>query len=526
MKDILDPEVRSYIQQLEHELSQTRERYESLKEQLALVLYRRFSRSSEQGQPGQAQLFEEAESTAAESAEHDSDSDEGETESITVPAHTRRKRGRKPIDANLPRVDIVHEIDEADRQCACGAVMDEIGSEVSERVQVIPEQIYVERHIRPKRACRSCEGAGDEDRPAVRVKPAPPSMIPGSIVTAGLLAFVIVNKFVDHLPLYRQAKRFERLGVHISRQDMSNWIVAVGKRIFPLIELMRERIRAGPLIQMDETTLQVLREPGRENAAKSHMWLTRGGAPQAPLYLYEYSPSRGSECPRAMVENYEGYLQSDGYRVYEQLSAEFPRIVQVGCWAHARRKFFEAAKASTKSGAAHEGLKHINSLYRIERELREQQLEEAEFVRQRRERVEPHLERFKTWLTKKGKDVVGSSLLGKAVHYTLARWQMLVRYLDLAALTPDNNAVENAIRPFVVGRKNWLFSGSPAGARASCALYSLIQTARANGLNPYAYLHYVFTRVPTITCAAQWHELLPHNLDPDQLNAAFLSRVG
>jgi len=155
--------------------------------------------------------------------------------------------------------------------------------------------------------------------------------LPGRVLSSPLIYLFFEFPPVDHLPLYRQAKRFERLGVHISRQDMSNWIVAVGKRIFPLIELMRERIRAGPLIQMDETTLQVLREPGRENAAKSHMWLTRGGAPEAPLYLYEYSPSRGAECPRAMVENYEGYLQSDGYRVYEQLSAEFPRIVQVGC---------------------------------------------------------------------------------------------------------------------------------------------------------------------------------------------------
>lgn len=247
VKDI-DPEVRSCINRLEHELWETRERYENLKEQLALVLYRRFSRS------------------------------------------------------------------------------DQIGSEVSDRVQVIPEQICLERHIRPKRACRSCEGAGDEDPPAVRVKPAPPSMIPGSILTAGLLAFVIVNKFVDHLALYRQAKRFKRLGVHISRQDMSNWIVAAGKRIFPLIELMRERIRAGSLIQMDETTLQVLRQPERENTAKSDMWLTGGGQPQAPLYLYEYSPSRGAECARAMFENYEGYLQSDGYRVYEQLSGEFPGL--------------------------------------------------------------------------------------------------------------------------------------------------------------------------------------------------------
>jgi transposase len=226
-----------------------------------------------------------------------------------------------------------------------------------------------------------------------------------------------------------------------------------------------------------------------------------------------------------MLSGYEGYVQADGYDIYEKLLGEEPGITLVGCWAHARRKFYEAAQASKKTGAAHEGLKHINALYRIERELRAKDLSDEEFVTERRRRAEPKLEEFKQWLTKKNDTVVPSTLVGTAVRYTLSEWDHLVRYLDIAALTPDNNAAENAIRPFVLGRKNWLFSGSPEGADASCALYSLIETARNNGFNPYAYLHYIFTRLPHIESDEDWWELVPHNLDAETVNQAFLPHV-
>ncbi len=227
---------------------------------------------------------------------------------------------------------------------------------------VIPEQIWVERHIRPKYACKYCEGSGDEEKPAVRIAPAAPSILPGSIVTPGLLAFILVNKFVDHLPFYRQEKRFERLGIHICRQDMSNWTIAAAKRLRPLVELFRALIRAGPVVQMDETPVQVLREPGRLNTSRSYMWLARGGAPSSPVCLYHYSRTRGAEYARDLLADYEGYLQADGYQVYEKIAAESEKIILVGCWAHARRKFFEAAKASKKTGAAHEGMKKIKDL--------------------------------------------------------------------------------------------------------------------------------------------------------------------
>ena len=539
MLEALDSRVRSYIKGIETELKDTKSRhrrsererdtyqkkydsleiqYEQLEEEYRLLLYKRFARSSEKEHDGdQPSLFEEAEVTA--------EAEVVETGLITVEKHTRKKRGRKPIDKNVPRVDIAHDIDEAEKRCACGHDLVRIGEEVSERLQVIPEQIYVERHIRAKYACHVCEGSGDEEKPAVRIAPTPPAVIPGSITTAGLLAFIIVNKFADHLPFYRQEKRFERLGIHISRQDMSNWVVAVGRMVAPLIALFRDQIRAGPIINMDETRMQVLKEPGRANTTESRMWFARGGEPSAPVCLYGYHERRNGEYPRELLSGCTTYLQTDGYEVYEQIASEESGITLVGCWAHARRRFHDAKKASKKTGAAEEGLKYIRALYQVEQELRAADLSDDQFVAKRRERIEPVLEAFKEWLADKEKKVVPSSLLGKAVAYTLGEWDKLVRYLDRAELTADNNAAERSIRPFVVGRKNFLFSGSPRGAAASCNLYSIIETAKQNGMNPYAYLHYLLSRLPEIRSTGQWQTLLPSELDRDKINTAFFADV-
>ena len=517
----LDPEVLRYIEQMEASVSETAERhaalslrYEQLLEEYRLEVYKRFARSSEK-ETNQQELFEETEQTVAAEEE----------QTTTIGSHERKKPGRKPIDEHLPRVNILHDIAEGERHCACGHELERFSEEVSERIQVIPEQMYVERHIRPKYACKYCEGSGDEQKPAVRIAPAPASMIPGSIVTAGLLAFVLVNKFVDHLPFYRQEARFERLGMHLSRQDMSNWAMAAAKKLEPLIELYRQRIRGGPVMQMDETPVQVLDEPERKNTTKSYMWLARGGPAGAPVCLYHYEPTRGLVYPAEFLKDYTGYLQADGYEVYDRVAAAEPGITLVGCWAHARRKFHEAVTASKKAGAAREGLERIRKLYRIEEDLRAGQLEPEQFTARRREHAEPVLESLRNWLANKSETVVPSSLLGKAVGYTLSQWEKLARYLDHPELTPDNNAAENAIRPFVLGRKNWLFSGSPRGADASCALYSIIETGKMNGLNPFAYLHYIFTRAPLIADSTEWEELLPENLNIQEVNKAFLATV-
>ena len=508
----LEPDVRSYINELEQSNHALELQYEILEEEHRLLLLKRFARSSEQESSDQSQLFDETEDT--------SDEPTGIEEKITVGEHTKKKPGRKPIDPRHPRHEIVHDLSDEEKQCACGHELVRIGEEPTEKIQVIPEQIWIERHIRVKYACHHCEGSGDEDHPAVRIAPVPRTILPRSIATAGLIAFILINKFVDHLPYYRQEKRFARIGIDISRQDMSNWTIAVGRILQPLIERFRTMIRGGPFVQIDETPVQVMNEPGRKNTSKSYMWLARGG-PETPVTLYHYSRTRSAEYSRELMSGFEGYLQTDGYRVYRLLESEEPGLMRVGCFAHVRRKFHEAAQASKKSGAAHEGTKYISAIYRIERDLRSQELDADEFVRRRRELVEPEIQRFHAWLVKKQSSVVPSTLLGKALHYALSEWDALQRYLDQAYITPDNNDAENAIRPFVLGRKNWLFSGSPRGADASCTIYSLIETAKQNGLDPFAYLNYILDRAPRIDNDAGWDALLPFNLDPNEISSSF-----
>jgi transposase len=515
MIEQLDPEVRAYISELEESKRNLEIRYEILEEEYRLALLKRFSRSSEQIPKGQEDLFDVPE--LAVTSRESSDAEE----TIIVPAHERKKPGREPIDPKHPRHDVVHDLSEEEKHCACGHELQRIGEETTEKIQVIPEQIWIERHVRPKYACHHCEGSGDEDRAAVRIAPAPKQVLPRSIASASLIAFILINKFVDHLPFYRQEKRFARIGINLSRQDMSNWAMAVAAILEPLIDLFRRLIRAGPFVQIDETPVQVLNEPDRPNTSKSYMWLARGGPPETQVTLYRYTPHRSAEYPRTLLSGFTGYMQADGYRVYRMLDSENPDIVRVGCFAHVRRKFHDAAKASKKTGAAHEGMKYITTIYRIERELRSQELTDDELVLRRRELVEPELERFHRWLVKKQKSVVPSTLLGKAVSYALSEWDALLRYLDHAYITPDNNAAENSIRPFVLGRRNWLFSGSPRGANASCTIYSLIETAKQHALDPFAYLHYVIYRAPFLSSEEDWESVLPFNLDSEEIDGAF-----
>jgi transposase len=442
----LDPQVRSYIEDLEqrteslsHENEQLTQQTEflseeiqSLEEKLQLALFKRFGRSSERSTvaSGQADLFSEADDTVAENEESET------KDTVTVAAHTKKKPGRKAIDPALPRFERVIEISDEDTMCACGHQLVRIGEEVTERVQVIPEQIWVDRIVRPKYACKNCEGSGDESKPAVRIAPVEPTVVPKGIATASLIAFILANKFVDHLPFYRQEKRFERIGITISRQDMSNWTVRSAELLQPLIDRFRTLIRGGPVVNIDDTRVQVMNEPDRADTANSFMWLARGGPPESPVTLYSYSQTRSTTFLRSLLSGATLYLQGDAYRAHETFTAEEPGITRVGCYAHARRKFHEAAQASKKTGAAHEGLKYISQLYQIERELRDQDLSDDEFLQRRREHIEPVFERFHRWLLKKKQTVVPSSLIGKAVNYTLDEWSALIRYIEHPALTP------------------------------------------------------------------------------------------
>ena len=491
-----EQEARALLQRvarLEGELANKNSLIEQLKEELYLARHRLFGRKTEKAVIENLPLFDELPMGIAEKP--------SELQAVEVAAHNRaRKAGRKPLPETLPRVEILHDIAEEDKKCACGHDLVKIGEEVSERLGLIPRKLFVEKHIRPRYACHHCEGSGDEDKLAVRIAPVPPSLIPRSIVTPSLLATIFIAKYCDHLPYYRQEEQFSRSGLDLSRQDMSNWTLKVGLAIKPIIVLLEKALLSASFVQMDETPVQVLSEPDRSDAAKSYMWLARGGPPGKQVILYQYYPSRAAKHPANFLAEYTGYLQTDGYEAYTK-AIEGKSITQVGCWAHARRKFDEAAKASKQTGTAHAGLAKIRKLYLIERELRESLntglMTPAAFLAERRLQVAPVLIDLKTWLNEQAQRILPSGLTGKAIAYSLSQWDKLVRYLEQPEITPDNNACENAIRPFVLGRKNWLFSGSPAGAEASCALYTLIETAKVNGLNPWDYLLRLCTELPT-----------------------------
>jgi len=494
----IDNEVLNYIKELQY-------KYLEIKEQYDLLVYRKFMRNAEKSLADEKQnpLFtHEVETTETNE----------KTECETIKSYTRKKPGRKPLSPNLERKEVIIDIPESDKVCACGEQLTRIGEETSEKLCIIPQQIFVEKTIRPKYACRHCEGTEDEGKPAVRIAPVPPSIIPRSIASPSLLSTVFTYKFERHLPYYRQEELYEQIGASISRQDMSNWQQQVYKVLIPLFALLKDAVKSGPVIQMDETTVQVIGEKNRSDTSKSYMWLAKGGLPGKTVIWYEYHPTRAGSNAKEFLQGYKGYLQTDGYEGYDAAIRSMSEIIHVGCFAHARRKFFDASKVTKKPQSAEEGMKYIRKLYFIENDLRSQNLDGITFLSERKIRAGPILNDFKDWLLKRQEEVPPSILLGKAIHYSLSQWDKMIAYLESPCLTPDNNACENAIRPFVLGRKNWLFSQSPDGAESSCGLYTLIETAKHNGLIPFKYLTELFEKVPLAVSPDDWQKLLPWNI--------------
>jgi transposase len=346
-----------------------------------------------------------------------------------------------------------------------------------------------------------------------------------------LLAHIVVSKFCDALPFYRQTKIFERLGIEIPRATMANWAIQAAMQCEPLLELLHTEILSGPLVNVDETIVQVLKEPGRSNTTQSYMWIFRGGPPDQPALVYQYHPTRSGQVPRDYLKDYRGFVQTDGYSGYDALGLQ-PGIVHVGCWAHARRKFVEVVQArqrngpqKSKTGSGDIALSYVSKLYRIESIARQKEYSPEQIRELRQEQARPILDEFRVWLEKRSIQTPPKGLLGKAISYTLNQWDRLIRYLDDGRLRPDNNLAENAIRPFVVGRKNWLFSGHPRGANASAALYSLIETAKANRFEPYLYLRFLFANLPVAKTTENYKSMLPQFLDRGQYLQASTSAV-
>jgi len=377
----------------------------------------------------------------------------------------------------------------------------------------------------PSTPPRNAEVAGAEQ--GVRVAPRPGQILPKAIGHSSLIADVVVGKFVDALPLYRQEKIFAREGIELSRQTMAGWMIALDEKLAPLMAAMKAVLYRGRVIHIDETRLQVLEEPGREASQQSFMWVYRGGPADRPVVWFQYAASRSGEVPRQFL--FPGgavpatgsdpppglYLLSDGYSAYHSLAKAVGIAGHAACWAHVRRKFVEAAEGRKNTAAAHQMVALIGQLYAIERRLRESTPQERKAARQ--EHSKPVLKKIKAWLDEKVTKTLPKGLLGTAIGYALGLWPQLTTFLEDGHIPLDNNLVENAIRPFVIGRKGWLFSGSPRGAHASATLYTLIETAKANGLEPRAYLTFLFERLPEARTPAAIDALLPQNLKPEDL---------
>lgn len=508
---ILDQEATIFAQKKRYE-----SRIELLEERLRLLQNELFRRSSEkrpvEEDPRQLHLFNEAEVAVSE---------EPAREEIAVPAHTRQKPKRKSLPDHLPRVEVIVDITEEEKVCACGTPLSRIGEEVSEKLDIIPAKVQVLRTIRPKYACKGCEGVESEGG-AVKIAEPPAEMIPKGLATAGTLAYVATAKYADGTPLYRLSKILDRYGIEIPRSTMASWMVMVSDRCRLIMELLQGMLKSGILINADETPVQVLNEPGRANTANSYMWVFRGGDPEKPVVLFHYAPTRSGEVPKEILAGYQGYLQTDAYSAYEQFEKKGSPIILVGCMAHARRNFVKVidarGKRAKKNGSAEVALEYIRKLYLIEKIAREQDLSPEEILALRKEKAEPILKEFKVWMEKRYLETPPKGLLGKALSYALNHWPKLIRYLEDGRIPIDNNVAENAIRPFVVGRKNWLFSGHPNGAHAAATLYSLIETAKACDLEPYHFLRHLFERLPHAQTEEDLLALLPQRLTPESLS--------
>ena len=444
-----------------------------LEEQFRLAQQQRFGASSE-GLAAQGDLFNEAE------AELDDVEESIEDDSEQVTTVVKKKPVRKKLPADLPRETIVHDIE--DKTCACcGHELRQMGDERSEKLEFIPAQVKVIEHVRLKYSCRQCEK--NDTSTQIRIAPVPTSPIPKGIATATLLSQIITSKYQYALPLYRQESLFKQYGIALSRKTMADWMMKSSDLFKPLYARLQAILLQQGVIQADETTLKVI----NEDKAKSYIWLYCTGTDSPSknnipnIVLYDYQSGRAGQCAVDYLDGFTGYLQVDGYVGYEKTSATL-----VGCWAHARRKFIEAQSVQPKgkTGKADMALSIIQKLYRIEIGLKDKSAQEK--YQGRREKAKPLLDKFYQWLAKA--NVVTKSALGKAISYCQNQWHKLVRYINDGNLTIDNNRAERAIKPFVIGRKNWLFSNTARGAKASAMLYSIIETAKANGLTPFDYI--------------------------------------
>ena len=401
---------------------------------------------------------------------------------------------RQALPANLPRREIRHEPETT--TCGCGCQMKRIGEDVAEKLDYVPGVFSVERHVRGKWACAKCE--------TIIQAPVAAHVIDKGIPTTGLLAQVLVAKYADHLPLYRQETIFGRAGLAIARSTLAQWVGSCGVQLQPLVDAMRSEILTHSVLHADETPVQMLR-PGAGKTHRAYLWAYAPGAfADTKAVVYDFCESRAGEHARAFLGNWRGSLICDDYAGYKQSIAG--GVTEVGCLAHARRKFFELHTAN-KSQVAQSALQQIGAIYEIERELKKLDPDERQRIRQLRSA--PVMDALHRWMLLTRQKITEGSATAKALDYSLRRWSALTRFVDDGRLPVDNNWIENQIRPVAIGRSNWLFAGSLRAGKRAAAVMSLIQSARMNGHDPYAYLKDILSRLPTQK-DNRIGELLPH----------------
>lgn len=485
-------------QQLRDQLGQQRQEIHQLKEMVHSLTHRQFGTSSEKN-PDQQQLFNEAENDSIIEAETSVQED---NETVVVPTHQRKKQRKVSIPDWIEREEIIHDLPESEKVCPHdGSTLKCIGEETHEQLDIIPAQIKALRHIRKKYTCPCCEGYL-----VTASKPKQP--IEKSIASPGLLTHIILGKYADALPLYRQVAIYNRIGIELDRSSLANWMIRCGNLLQPLINLLQDKILEQRVVHMDETPVQVLNEPGKTAQSQSYMWVMASASHSSPAILFNYSASRSQATPNGLLAGYTGALMVDGYEGYRHLE-QSPDIQRLGCWAHARRKFVEAQRTQPKKkqGRADYALSQIQKLYAVEKQIKDRPPNERYEARQSKSK--PIIAQLRQWLDKSLLHVVPKTAIGKALSYLDNQWDRLVGYLDDGHYPIDNNRAENAVRPFVIGRKNWMFSQSQAGAKASANLYSLIETAKANDVNLYDYFRDVLTQLPNANSVEDVERLLP-----------------
>lgn len=515
----------------------------NLKEQLSSLLRNKFAKRAEEYVPEIKDEEFNRESVAvppsAENAkekpifkEHD------KSKRVYLEEESARPKtcGRTIFGLEIPRKEERIKLPESEMYCKCGARLRVIGEEVTEKLVMPKSKIYVRRIVREKCQCPKCEGITYSDKSVVKTAPVEKTIFPKAMITPSVVANIICNKYDMHIPYYRQEYAFKYRHLYISRENMTNWQETAAAALEPLRELFHEELLSGNVIHADETPVKVINQKTDEikselglqkddklkDREKCYIWVLMGGKENHPVLEYDFRWTRCKNNVLPLIEGFSGYMMTDGLSSYHTTAEEYNethenKIISCACNAHNRRKYFDAWKNGNDLDAE-PALEYYHNIYEIEKELRwkydHKKLTAEEFVKKRRERVIPIFEKFKDWVTEIKPKVRPGSKLGKAVIYSLNQWDRLLKYLDCAELTPDNNECEAlGIRPFTVGRNNWKFNYSGEGAKSACFMFSLVQTAKANGLEPEEYIRNLFEQAPYCETKEDWKKLLPWNIE-------------